>query len=90
MPARVVFDERVAVVTGAGSGLGRSYAVELARRGARVVVNDVDGSAAEAVVRDIEAAGGAAVAAVASVATRHGGTSVIDAAIDHFVESTSW
>jgi NAD(P)-dependent dehydrogenase (short-subunit alcohol dehydrogenase family) len=69
------FDGRVAIVTGAGGGLGRAYALELARRGARVVVNDLgsarDGSgssdAAQRVVDEIEAAGGTAMANGASV-----------------------
>jgi len=75
------FDGRVAIVTGAGGGLGRAHALELARRGAKVVVNDlgaaVDGSggsseAAEQVVREIAQAGGEAVADGASVADRTG------------------
>ena len=70
------FDGRVAIVTGAGGGLGREHALALARRGARVVVNDLGGardgsggsvSAAEAVVAEIEAAGGEAMADSASV-----------------------
>lgn len=70
------FDQRVAIVTGAGGGLGREHALALARRGARVVVNDLGGardgsgasaSAAEAVVAEIEAAGGEAMANSASV-----------------------
>ena len=59
------FDGQVAIVTGAGGGLGRQHALELARRGAKVVVNDL--SAAEAVVEEIRAAGGEAVANDASV-----------------------
>ena len=70
------FNGRVAIVTGAGGGLGRAYALELARRGARVVVNDLGGArdgsgssdAAQLVVDEIEAAGGSAVANGASVA----------------------
>nr|WP_315384744.1 SDR family NAD(P)-dependent oxidoreductase [uncultured Sphingomonas sp.] len=69
------FDDRVAIVTGAGGGIGRAYALELARRGARVVVNDLgasrDGSghsdAARAVVAEIEALGGEAIADGGSV-----------------------
>jgi NAD(P)-dependent dehydrogenase (short-subunit alcohol dehydrogenase family) len=73
----ISFDERVAIVTGAGAGLGRSHALALAERGARVVVNDLganlDGTggssgAAESVVAEIEAAGGEAVANGANVA----------------------
>ena len=72
------FDGRVAIVTGAGGGLGRSHALELARRGALVVVNDVGGSvnglgqgqtAAQRVVNEITAAGGEAVANFDTVAT---------------------
>lgn len=71
------FDGRTAIVTGAGAGLGRSHALELARRGANVVVNDLGGavdgtggsvSAAQAVVKEIEAAGGRAIAHGANVA----------------------
>ncbi|MFN3944511.1 MAG: SDR family NAD(P)-dependent oxidoreductase [Allosphingosinicella sp.] len=71
----ISFDNRVAIVTGAGGGLGRAYALELARRGAKVVVNDLGGArdgsgssdAALKVVEEIEAAGGAAIANGASV-----------------------
>lgn len=59
--------DRVAIVTGAGGGLGRSHALLLARHGARVVVNDSDAAAAERVVAEIEAEGGRALAAPASV-----------------------
>lgn len=71
------FDDRVAIVTGAGNGLGKSHALELARRGAKVVVNDFGGardgsgastSPAQAVVAEIEAAGGEAMANDANVA----------------------
>jgi len=75
------FDGKVAIVTGAGGGLGRAHALELARRGARVVVNDlggaVDGSggssqAAKDVVAEIKALGGEAVANGGSVGDREG------------------
>jgi NAD(P)-dependent dehydrogenase (short-subunit alcohol dehydrogenase family) len=87
------FDDRVAVITGAGRGLGRSYALLLASRGAKVVVNDTGasltgdgpdtGPAAE-VVREIEAAGGKAFACTESVATAAGGQAIIQAALDHY------
>ncbi|MCV7429385.1 SDR family NAD(P)-dependent oxidoreductase [Mycobacterium montefiorense] len=87
------FDGRVAVVTGGGRGLGRSYALLLASRGAKVVVNDVGGSLggagvdtgpAEQVVAEITAAGGEAVACSASVATRGGGEAIIATALGHY------
>ena len=81
------FDGQVAVVTGAGAGLGRSYALELARRGARVVVNDLGGArdgggdgsvaAADQVVAEITEAGGEAVASHHSVATPEGGEAIV-------------
>ena len=84
---------RVAIVTGAGGGLGRSHALALAARGARIVVNDLgvtpDGagsteSAADLVVEQIRAAGGEAVADHHSVATREGGQAIVDTAMDAF------
>ena len=87
------FDDRVAVITGAGRGLGRSYALLLASRGAKVVVNDLGGSMkgigedagpAEDVVREIKAAGGEAVANTDTVATAEGGKAIIAAAMDHY------
>ncbi|MEZ5954436.1 MAG: SDR family NAD(P)-dependent oxidoreductase [Hyphomonas sp.] len=81
------FDGRVAIVTGAGGGLGRCHALELARRGAKVVINDLgasmDGSggssaAAEAVVKEIEALGGEAIANGSSVADEAGVKKMID------------
>ena len=84
---------RVAVVTGAGAGLGREHALLLARRGAKVVVNDLGGSvngvggdesAAAAVVDEIRAAGGTAVANVDSVASEEGAGRIIDAAVQAF------
>ena len=90
---RTEFDNRVAVITGGGRGLGRAYALLLASRGAKVVVNDTgvgrDGSGPDAhpaqeVVREIEAAGGQATACNESVATPQGGSSIIKAAIDSY------
>jgi len=84
---------RVAVVTGAGNGLGRDYALELARRGARVVVNDLGGStegiggshtSADEVVAQIADRGGRAVANYDSVGTRAGAEAVIETAMDAF------
>ena len=83
------FDGRVAIVTGAGAGLGRSHALELARRGAKVVVNDLGGavdgtgsslSAAETVVEEIKAAGGEAIANGANVTKPDEVTAMVDAA----------
>ncbi len=93
MTADLGFDGKVAIVTGAGGGLGREHALEFARRGARVVVNDlggaVDGSggsvtAAEAVVAEIEALGGEAIANGDSVATEEGGKAIVQSAVDAF------
>ncbi len=88
------FDERVAVITGAGAGLGRVYALEMAKRGAKVVVNDLggarDGSGqgsstpADRVVEEIKALGGAAVANYDNVATAEGGQNIIKTALDAF------
>jgi NAD(P)-dependent dehydrogenase (short-subunit alcohol dehydrogenase family)/acyl dehydratase/putative sterol carrier protein len=87
------FDGQVAVVTGAGGGLGRTYALELAKRGARVVINDLggarDGSGAsthpaDAVVQEIINAGGSAVANYDSVTSPDGAQNIVQTAIDHF------
>jgi len=86
----IEFEGQVAIVTGGGQGLGREYAVDLGRRGARVVVNDLagigdpEGSAAEQVVREIEAAGGKAVASHDTVATPEGGKAIVDLAVQTF------
>src|SRR5688572_212508 len=85
------FDDRVAVVTGAGRGLGAAYAVLLASKGASVVVNDpgvsiegdgVDAAPADELVREITAKGGSAVACTDSVATPEGGKAIIQTALD--------
>ena len=86
----ISFEGQAVIVTGAGQGLGRAYALELGRRGAKVVVNDVggldspEGSSAEAVVREIEAAGGKAVASHDTVATPEGGKAIVDRALESF------
>ena len=87
------FDGRVAIITGAGGGLGRAHALDLARRGACVVVNDLGGSldgtgssttAAGRVVDEIVARGGQAVANHDTVASAEGGRSIVDAALAAF------
>jgi NAD(P)-dependent dehydrogenase (short-subunit alcohol dehydrogenase family) len=87
------FDGRVCVITGAGGGLGRSHALELARRGGKIVVNDLGGSldgvgasssAAQRVVDEITAMGGEAVANYDSVATPEGGRAIVQAAVNAF------
>jgi len=89
----VSFAGKVAIVTGAGAGLGRCHALELARRGASVVVNDLGGSvdgsggssdAAKKVVAEIEAMGGKAIANGASVADRAGAASIVRDAVAAF------
>jgi NAD(P)-dependent dehydrogenase (short-subunit alcohol dehydrogenase family) len=87
------FDDRVAIVTGAGRGLGREYALLLARLGARVVVNDRGGALtgegddtvpAQQVVDEITAAGGEAIASTESVATAAGGQAIVAAATQRY------
>lgn len=85
------FDGRVVVITGAGRGLGREYALEFARRGAKVVVNDLGGSmdgggqgvskAADDVVSEIKSNGGAAIANYDSV---ENGDKIVKTAVDNF------
>lgn len=83
------FENRVAIVTGAGEGIGREYALDLAGRGACVVVNDIGRTrdrkwTADRVADEIKQAGGRAAASVDSVATMAGGRHIVDAAMDHF------
>ena len=91
--ADVSFENRVVIVTGAGNGLGKAYALEFGKRGAKVVVNDlggaVDGSGsgnspADDVVNEIIENGGEAVANYDSVATKDGGESIVQTAVDSF------
>lgn len=91
--SKISFEGRVAIVTGAGGGLGREYSLDLAKRGASVVVNDLgtssDGTGqpsrmADAVVAEIRAAGGKAVASYDSVATSAGGEAIVAAAVKAF------
>jgi NAD(P)-dependent dehydrogenase (short-subunit alcohol dehydrogenase family) len=91
--ADIRFDGRVAIVTGAGGGLGREHALLLAARGARVVVNDLGGAVdgtggsagpAERTAKEIEDLGGVAVADSNTVATAEGGQAIVDTALEAF------
>ena len=91
--SEIRFDERVAVITGAGGGLGKTYALELASRGAKVIVNDLGGAEdgtgggstmADATVKEIQEAGGEACADYSSVATPEGGEAIVQTALDNY------
>jgi NAD(P)-dependent dehydrogenase (short-subunit alcohol dehydrogenase family) len=93
MTPRIKLDGRVALITGAGGGLGRAHAIELARRGAKVVVNDLGGGRdgngatlgpAESVVAEIKEAGGEAIANGDSVADRKGAQNMVTQAVEAF------
>ena len=79
-----LLDGKVAVITGAGTGLGRAYARLLAREGASIVVNDYAADPANAVVREICTAGGKAVAVVADVGNIGSGETILEAALEAF------
>ena len=91
--AQVSFEDKTVIVTGAGNGLGKSYALEFAKRGANVVVNDLGGSVdgsgsgsspADEVVEEIKNNGGNAVANYDSVATKEGGEAIVNSAIEAY------
>ena len=91
--SQVNFENRTVIVTGAGNGLGKAYALEFANRGANVVVNDLGGSVdgsgegstpADNVVNEIKESGGNAVANYDSVATKEGGQNIVDTALETF------
>lgn len=91
--ADISFEGRVAIVTGAGAGIGKAHALELARRGAKVVVNDLGGArdgsgsgtaAADEVVGEIKAAGGEAAPNYDSVSTMEGGQNIVKTAVDNY------
>ena len=91
--SNVKFENRTVIVTGAGNGLGKAYALELGSRGAKVVVNDLGGSVdgsgsasspADDVVNEIIKNGGEAIANYDSVATKEGGESIVQSALDNF------
>jgi NAD(P)-dependent dehydrogenase (short-subunit alcohol dehydrogenase family) len=91
--SNVNFENRTVIVTGAGNGLGKAYALELGSRGAKVVVNDLGGSVdgsgsasspADDVVNEIIKNGGEAIANYDSVATKEGGESIVESALDNF------
>jgi len=91
--SEIRFDGKVALITGAGGGLGKTYALQLASRGCKIVVNDLGGKAdgtgasssmADQTVKEIVEAGGEAVANYDSVATPEGGKAMVKTALDHF------
>ncbi len=88
--SEIRFDDRVAIITGAGNGLGRSYAHYLSARGASIIVNDLGGGTdgdgdstrpADQVVEEIRAAGGEATANYDSVSSAQGGEAIVETAL---------
>ena len=95
----IEFNGQAVIVTGAGRGLGRLYALDLAQRGASVLVNDVgvtmhgdgvDSSVADRVVTEITGLGGIAVASHDSVDSEKGGAAIVDRALEESGGSTRW
>lgn len=91
--SKIHFNDRVAVVTGAGNGIGRAYALALAQRGAKVVVNDLgcdvsgrgsDNASSDKVVKEIRDGGGSAIAHYQDISTSTGGESLIELAVDTY------
>jgi NAD(P)-dependent dehydrogenase (short-subunit alcohol dehydrogenase family) len=81
-----ICDQRTVLITGAGGGLGRAYALAFAAEGANVVVNDVRAEAAQAVAREVAAAGGRAIADAGDITTIAGAQAIVDAAVAAFGE----
>ena len=79
-----VCNQRTVVITGAGGGLGRAYALAFAQEGANVVVNDIRQEAAQAVADEVKAAGGQAIANTGDITSMAGAQSILDAAVAAF------